>query len=566
MRYHFRLSQLVSLLLVLAAPAWSAYPPKQLAPGVTLTQDVCTDPQKALITNVVTINPAVEGVSLKATLAQDIVMTDDWRKGREGISALTARKGALVGVNADFFPFTGDPIGVCVTDGQLISEPALGRACLAVLRDKSVVFDIPRFDAAITFATGATRKIDGINRVRDTNQLVIYTDAYGASTVNKYKATDVVCTCGDLPIQAGKTATLTVTEVKLDAVNTPIPKGGVVLSAGGPAASFLKENVKPGDQIMARFEIKSTGAVDWSQVDQAVGGGPWLVKQGKPFIDTIAEGFDAGFSSTCHPRTAAGVTCDGKLLIVTVDGRQAISRGISLPDLANLMIGLGAVTAINLDGGGSTTLSVRGFAVNSVSEGEERPVADALLVYGSPPPTEELPKLAIAGITPEVISGQGSQLSLVYGDDAKPLSPEQAAKVVWGTGNSVGFVNQMGYFTPGKLRNGSINAIYGSQIASIPVSVVAGPPAKLKLSLTADKTDPNRATISVAVYDANSNALVAKEVLLNVAGGRPDVDSGTTDDKGQFSTSITWDPVATDRVVVAVVGQISAEARPEVRK
>jgi hypothetical protein len=220
------------------------------------------------------------------------------------------------------------------------------------------------------------------------------------------------------------------------------------------------------------------------------------------------------------------------------------------------------VNAINLDGGGSTTLSVKGFVVNSVSEGDERPVADALLVYGTPEQPEQLPKLAITGVTPEVISGQGAQLALVYGDEAKPLSAEQSAKVVWGTTNTVGFINQMGYFTPGKIRKGTISALYGAQVASVPVNVIGGPPAKLKLDMTADKQDPNRAILSVTVYDANQNALAGKEVLLNVAGGKPDLDTGATDDKGTFSTTITWDPAATDRVAVAVVGNITAEARP----
>ncbi len=551
---------MLAALLLFSAPAWCTYTSRQLAPGITFAQDICTDAQSALITNVITVDPSAPGVAIKAAIGQDVVLANDWRKGREAISQLTKRKGALVGVNADFFPFTGDPLGVCIADGQLISEPALGRVALGVLGNKALFIDNPRFSAAVTLARGVSRQIDGVNRVRETNQLIAYTDVFGDTTHNKYPATDIVCSSPDLPIRAGKTVNLTVTDVRLNAADTAIPKGGMVLSAGGPAGYFLKENLKPGDTLTARFDIKSASCYDWSLVEQAVGGGPWLVKQGKPCIDAADEGFSTHFVNTCHPRTAVGITSGGKLLIVTVDGRQFISGGISLPALANLMIGLGAVNAINLDGGGSTTLSVRGLLVNSVSDSEERLVADALLVYGSIEPIPELPGLAIAGITPEVVSGQGALLSLVSGDDAKPLTPEQSARVVWGTTNTVGFVNQMGYFTPGKTRKGMVSAIYGSQVVSFAVNVIPGPPSKVAAVLEPDKQNPLRAALSVTVADANSNLLAGKEVLPNVVGGKPDLDTGVTNDKGVFSTGITWDPAAADRRAAALAGSVSAEA------
>lgn len=549
----------VTALVFAAAPGWPAYPPKQLAPGVMLTQDIVIDPADALITNVVTVDVSAPGVALKAAIGQDVVLTNDWRKGREAISILTARKGALVGVNADFFPFTGDPLGLCIVDRELISEPARGRVAMGVT-SKGIFFDTPRFDAAIRLPSGASRQIDGVNRIRETNQLIAYTEAFGATTQNKYKATDVICSSEDLPLQAGKTLALTVTEVRQDAVDTPIPRGGLVLSAGGPAGYFLKENLKPGDKLTARFDLRSASLRDWTQVEQGLGGGPWLVKDGRFFIDAKEQGFDARFSAARHPRTALGLRSDGKLLIVTVDGRQAISRGVSLAELATIMIKLGAANAINLDGGGSTALSVSGLLVNSVCEGEERLVANALLVYASPSPVEQLPNLTITGITPEVVSGQGAQLALVYGDEGKSLSPEQAAGVVWGTTNGVGFVNQMGYFTPKRTRKGTVSAILGSQTTSFPVNVIGGPPARLVTNLLPDKLSPDTAALSVTVYDASSNPLPGKEVLLTVAGGKPAADCGVTNDKGEFSTTIVWDPASKDRKAVVLVGSIAAEA------
>lgn len=539
-------------------PASASYSRKQVAPGVELVQDICTDAASPLIVNAIVVDPAAPGVSVKAAIGQDVVLTDDWRKGRETVSGLTARKGALVGVNADYFPFTGDPLSVCIVDGELISEPQRNRAALGILHNKSVFFDNPRFSASVRLERGISRQIDGINRVRETNQLVIYTEAFGVSTRNQHKGTDVVCVSEDLPLRVGRTTKLRVNQVLTDAVNTPIPRGGVVLSAGGPAAYFLSANVKPGDTLTADFGIKSAACYDWSLVEHAVGGGPWLVKERKRFIDAAEEGWGPAFVDTCHPRTAVGVTADRKLVIVTVDGRQFISGGIGLTALSELMLRFGCVEAINLDGGGSTTLSVRGILINSVSEGDERPVASALLVFGTPEPVEQLPHLAISGAAPEVVSGQGMQLSLVFGEEQKPLAPEQSSRVIWGTTKGVGFVNQMGYFTPVKLRSGTVNAIYGTQIVSTWVNVIGGPASKIELVVQPDKQDPARSTLVVKVLDGRGNLLPGKEVLINVAGGRPDADSGVTNDRGEFSVGISWDPAQAVRSASAVSGEIAA--------
>ncbi len=539
-------------------PTWALHTQKQLAPGVTLIQEVSVDADKPLIVNALVVDPAAAGVDVKAALAQDVVMTDDWRKGRETVSKLTARKGALAGFNADYFPFTGDPLSVCIVDGELISEPQRNRAALAILSNKGVFFDNPRFSGAIRLARGVQRQIDGINRVRETNQLVVYTEAFGVSTQNQHKGTDVVCVSDDLPVRVGKTLSLNVKQVLTNAVNTPIPKGGVVLSAGGPAAYFLSSNVKPGDILTAEFGIKSSSCYEWSLVEQAVGGGPWLVKDSKPFIDAAEEGWGPQFVNARHPRTAVGVTADKKLIIVTVDGRQFISAGISLTDLAALMIRLGCVEAINLDGGGSTTFSVKGLLINSVSDGEERPVATALLVFAVPDPSDQLPNLAICGVEPNVVSGQGMQLSLVFGDDAKPLPPEQCAKVIWGTTNGIGFVNQMGYFTPVKLRQGTVNAIYGSQVVSVPVNVIGGPPYKIEMSVLPDKQDALESRLLVKVLDEKGNPLPGQEVLVTVMGGAAESQNGVTNEKGEFVVGIVWDSSSTAKAASAASGGVVA--------
>lgn len=312
-----------------------------------------------------------------------------------------------------------------------------------------------------------------------------------------------------------------------------------------------------------RFDIKSAAGHSWDLVEQAVGGGPWLLRGGSEFIDFKDEGFSASFSSARHPRTALGLTADGKLLMVTVDGRQAISAGVGLPDLSRLMKRLGAVDAINLDGGGSTTIAVRGMLLNSPSGGEERPVANALVAVAPPITVPDLPDLAIAGIDAEVPSGQPTQLFVTWGADAQMLTSDQLSGVVWGSTAGVGIVNQAGCFIPFKARKGRVFALYGDRVISKDVNVVAGAPAKLSLQLVADPKDPSRSQAKGSVSDLNANRVIGCEIALTVTGGSAELPVAVTDKNGEFSVSIAWDPSAADRTVKAAAGGVSAEARPK---
>lgn len=568
-----RFTRVILCVLAIAALACSAIATqttKQLATGVTLYQEINTTAGAELVVNSVTVDPKAEGVSIKAAVGKDVVLTEDALKGCETIAALTGRRNAVVGINADFFPLgtpsQGDPLGVCVIDGELISEPSAHHAVVAVFKDGTCAFDNPTWEASLTLANGVSRQIDGINRPRETNQVVAFTSMFNSFTRSKFKGTEVVCTSDDLPVQSGKTINLTVVEVRTDSVNTPIPKGGMVLSAGGPAASFLAQNLKAGDKLTVKFEVQSAGTVDWSQIQQAVGGRPWVLKDGKEYVDLAYEKIGSSFSTTHHPRSALGITSDGKLMLVTVDGRQSISRGISLPDLSALMKRLGAVHAINLDGGGSTTMSYRGGVINSPSGGVQRAVADALLVFADPIAMDALPKLTVNVPADGIPAGQGAQLCVTCGDDSHPLPRDQLDKIVWASSNGMGFINQEGYAMPKRTRKGSMMAFYGAQQVNFDVNVVAGEPKELDVAITPDKQDPLLATAVVSLVDANSNPCTAKPVTLVVTGGKADVETGSTNEKGAFSAAITWDAAATDRSVKATSGALSSSAAPVAAK
>ncbi len=117
----------------------------------------------------------------------------------------------------------------------------------------------------------------------------------------------------------------------------------------------------------------------WNVVD-AIGAGPMLVADGRIRISIDEEVFFGSSIPNTHPRTAAGRTRDGLLILLVVDGRQPESRGVNLRELAEIMLDLGAVDALNLDGGGSATLVVNGTLLNRPTGGtSQREVMSALV-------------------------------------------------------------------------------------------------------------------------------------------------------------------------------------------
>ena len=173
----------------------------------------------------------------------------------------------------------------------------------------------------------------------------------------------------------------------------PVPRDGLLLTGTGDAAGFLRDAALPRSRAEIELTLTTAGRrLDLAQQTLVVGGGPRLLRGGRVAVTAKAEGFAppqapaffGTFVAARQPRTLAGVRPDGKLLLVTVDGRRpGWSTGMTLPEAARLMRSLGARDALNLDGGGSTTMTVRGEVVNRPSDrAGERPVSDG--VYALP--------------------------------------------------------------------------------------------------------------------------------------------------------------------------------------
>lgn len=301
-------------------------------------------------------------IEVKLALAQDQVF------GSEHVSSLSERHGAIAAVNGAYFAANGRPLGVFMIDGHLISEPYANRTALGLTKKGAVMEQVSFSGEVNSLITDFSAPITGLNRPRLQDELIVYTPYYGTKTNTNVYGYEVTVVDG------------IVTDMQLG--NSSIPTNGLVLSGHGVHKQNLSQ-LQIGDRLDVRLGLEP----DWTElgVEQIIGGGPRLVQDGELWITGEAERFQPDILQGRAPRTALGITADNKLLLVTVNGRQPnISVGMSLTELGHLLIELGAIQAMNLDGGGSTTMVVRNLVLNLPSNGQERPVSNGIVVITNP--------------------------------------------------------------------------------------------------------------------------------------------------------------------------------------
>jgi len=297
--------------------------------------------------------------------------------GVETTSSIAARHNALAAVNGGYFRtegvYRGEPAGIVVRGAKVLSEPYRKRPGLAVSGaggSTRLGFINVAFRAEAVAADGTRRAINGVNRPRLDDDLILFTPDFHRTTLTGPNGIEAVVSAG------------LVVAVHDGAGSRAIPADGFVLSAHGAARLWVREHLRAGTNVEVRTMTKLEPELRFDP-EFILGGGPVLLRGGAPAAAADAGEYAAGFRLERHPRTAVGARADGRLVLVTVDGRQpALSVGMAIDELTALMLDLGCVEAMNLDGGGSTTMVIRGKVVNHPSDaGGERPVGDALLVF-----------------------------------------------------------------------------------------------------------------------------------------------------------------------------------------
>lgn len=278
------------------------------------------------------------------------------------VSGMCEAFGAIAGVNASYFHPGGRVIGLLKLEGQMLSGADLPRTALGRTQSGRYLIEQVDYSAHLEFGNGEAVPVNGLNTSRGVNELIVYNAYYGLTTKTNPYGKEYV-------IRKNKVAAIGLLG------NSAIPADGWVLSAHGEAAQKLGR-LKIGDTVRLQESLGD----GWEDVVDAVGAGPMLVKNGSVFVTTKIEEFGSDVAGGRAPRTALGVTKEGHILLLVVDGRQKHSIGMTLVELAQFMADLGAVDAMNLDGGGSAEMVVQGKIANRPSDGRERPVGSSLLV------------------------------------------------------------------------------------------------------------------------------------------------------------------------------------------
>lgn len=317
----------------------------------------------------------------------DVVHAMDSAIGLEKTSSIANRYGAIAAINAGFFRidksiYEGDDVSNLQIDGKVLSESNINRIALFINnspKQTSVNINHLNLFGSLVINKKPYDQL-GINRERKENDLVVYTPEFHRTTMTGMNGLEIA-------VQNG-----VVTKIFDNKGSTAIPADGFVISASGKKRDEILDGAKIGAKAGFIFTHSSAGegltdnpeslAPSIIAAEDIVSGVPLLVLNGKVKITREQEKSSKSFVETHHPRTAVAKLKDGKFLMVTVDGRSEASGGISLPDLAQFLLEMGATDAMNLDGGGSSTMFLDGKVVNHPSDKEgERKIGDAILVF-----------------------------------------------------------------------------------------------------------------------------------------------------------------------------------------
>ncbi|MDZ7374925.1 MAG: phosphodiester glycosidase family protein [candidate division KSB1 bacterium] len=369
----------VAIVLLLISRSLGAGPggTRQVAPGLRYRWWV--DPAGPWAIHVLEVDLRHE-VSLVTAKALDLI------NGRETVRSIAERARrsglrVLAAVNGDFFTESGEPVGIQICRGIPLRNPT-HRSALVITEARKAFITPLAVRMVLVNRRGDSLQISRLNHRPLTDELSLFNRFAGGELIFHRPVAALRCILVD-SLRVGTAARLV--SVDLDSSAETVVFGGkqLLFAARGKAKRQLVSLFPPGDTFRAVIQLRPDLG---SPVVEAIGGLPRLVRDGRVSIEVEREG-GSGFRDIRHPRTAVGVSQDGyRVFLVVVDGRQeGYSVGMTLGELAELTIRLGCYDALNLDGGGSSTMLVDGKVVNRPSDPVgERPVANALLVVARP--------------------------------------------------------------------------------------------------------------------------------------------------------------------------------------
>jgi len=356
----------------------------------------------------------------------------------EKTSSMAARNSyeehrVVAAINGDFYnTSTGEQVGTQIANGELLKVTS-DWLNVALDIDKNPMIGLQSFSGSV-ITSDSIKIISGVNKIRNTDELIIYNSFMGTTTSTNQFGTEVRV----IPIDnwlVNDTIRCIIDTVVSGVGNISIGTNKAVLSGHGISSAFLVNNLFKDDTIKIVLNLNPA----LPKLEQLIGGNTWLVHNGIANSD----------NGDRHPRTSVGFNEDStQFYMFVVDGRQpGLSVGMSYKELGDYMKSWGVYQGLNLDGGGSSTMVVRGAVVNSPSDiGGERSVANSLLLI-STAPTGPLAHIRIQ--PEEIYTLGGSNVNLTASGFDQYLNPVSVASgsLFWSCDPAIGNITQNGVFT-----------------------------------------------------------------------------------------------------------------------
>lgn len=288
---------------------------------------------------------------------------------RERVAAMVIRTGAVCGVNGGYFLDKTRPVGLLKSAGSIVSMPLWQRTAVAFGPRGQVAFDTPTGVWRVTLPDGTTRDLpDAVEAsyLNPTPDAMVVNGAACLATPANPAGLTVRIRDGKVAERATGALALTRDDVAIRL------KNGEVATLGAALAQEAAVTVTP------------VLTPPWTDYPHALGAGPRLLKDGKRVNTGVAERFKPDILSGRNARTGLGVTKQGHLILIVVEGPDPYGSGATLDELAAMLQARGAVDGMNLDGGGSSALALGAQTVNVPPATWMRPVADGLLLYRVP--------------------------------------------------------------------------------------------------------------------------------------------------------------------------------------
>lgn len=349
---------------------------QSIAQGVTFytsTDTSLLDPSGPVQVSLLRLDPV--RARLTSLLSNDQVMY------AEPVLEMATRAKAVAAVNAGFFNVNnGEPVGLLKVGGVLVSDTPVTKGAVGIWSPESgrteLAFDqmSARIDLRIgDDADAVALGVDGVDTTRARGKLMLYTPKYHEHTDTAGNGVEWVL--------RGKP--LKVVSMRADAGSTTIPEDGFVLSYGGLELPAELKRLTPETIVTLDTHWTTVNGLESERIgtaDHVVNGAGLLRVKGRQITDWDVERLSGpNFVNMRHPRTVIGLDRRGDIWLIVVDGRQTTSAGMAFSDLQRLADRLQLTDALNLDGGGSTTMVVQGKVVNRPSDAKgPRAVSDAI--------------------------------------------------------------------------------------------------------------------------------------------------------------------------------------------